>query len=236
MRGLSVLRLLCLFAFLCTGFAFAQQGDCTRDVIAPSGEIYNIASLSGQQINTGGTKPTYSISLCSNAFSNCGLCPVSGYCEHDEWFDNCIGSFASVVGMANGAGVELLYPAGEFGKSGSVRLLCTPGGPDLGTPTFSSAGLKQICTIPSGLACPGSGTGGRVSPGGVILIILLIAIILYLAGGAAYLRYRVGVEPGVQMIPNVDFWVLLPGLILDGASFALSGVKSGIARCRGQSS
>jgi len=235
MRRLTCPLSLFLSGLLFGALALAQQGDCTRDIISSTGDTYNIAELSGQRIDSALPKPTWSISLCKNAFSNCGLCPVSGYCEHDDWFDNCIGSFTSVVGMANGAGVELLYPAGEFGKSGTVRLMCTAGAPALGKATFTSAGLQYICTVPSSVACPGAGgAGGRVSPGGVILLIILIAVIIYLVGGALYLRYRVGVDPGPQMVPNIEFWILIPGLILDGAIFVIQLSKTGIARCRGE--
>ncbi len=39
-----------------------------------------------------------------------------------------------------------------------------------------------------------------------------VAVVVYFAGGIAYMRFKNHAE-GLDMIPNLEFWASLPGLI-----------------------
>ncbi|KAG5882995.1 hypothetical protein JTB14_033452 [Gonioctena quinquepunctata] len=63
-----------------------------------------------------------------------------------------------------------------------------------------------------------------LSGGSVFLIILIVVGAIYFVGGALILYFIRGAR-GQEMIPNVDFWKNLPGLVKDGVIFLLSGCK-----------
>ncbi|CAH1109715.1 unnamed protein product [Psylliodes chrysocephalus] len=63
-----------------------------------------------------------------------------------------------------------------------------------------------------------------MSGGSVFLLILFIVASIYIIGGAALLYFIRGAR-GVEMIPNIEFWKNLPGLVKDGAIFLLSGCR-----------
>ncbi|XP_072396066.1 cation-dependent mannose-6-phosphate receptor-like [Diabrotica undecimpunctata] len=63
-----------------------------------------------------------------------------------------------------------------------------------------------------------------MSGGSIFLLILFIVAGIYFVGGAALLYFIRGAR-GVEMIPNIDFWRNLPGLVKDGLIFLLSGCK-----------
>uniref|UniRef100_A0A6P7G7D8 Cation-dependent mannose-6-phosphate receptor-like n=1 Tax=Diabrotica virgifera virgifera TaxID=50390 RepID=A0A6P7G7D8_DIAVI len=63
-----------------------------------------------------------------------------------------------------------------------------------------------------------------MSGGSVFLLIFFIVAGVYFVGGAALMYFIRGAR-GVEMIPNIDFWRNLPGLIKDGLIFLLSGCK-----------
>eukprot|EP00043_Microstomoeca_roanoka_P017619 m.184651 g.184651 ORF g.184651 m.184651 type:complete len:870 (+) comp16673_c1_seq1:139-2748(+) len=65
-------------------------------------------------------------------------------------------------------------------------------------------------------------SGGRksgIDAGGVLLLVVFFAALIYLVGGMA-LNYR---SSGTPRIPHAEFWTELPGLISAGFAFTLSG-------------
>jgi hypothetical protein len=60
---------------------------------------------------------------------------------------------------------------------------------------------------------------GGISPGSVLLIIFFVLLVAYLLIGTLYMRFARGAQ-GAEMIPNVEFWGNLPGLVKDGVAFA----------------
>ncbi|CAG9863556.1 unnamed protein product [Phyllotreta striolata] len=60
--------------------------------------------------------------------------------------------------------------------------------------------------------------------GSVFLLILFIVASVYLIGGALVLYFIRGAR-GAEVIPNVEFWKNLPGLVKDGIIFLLSGCR-----------
>ncbi|CAL1535583.1 unnamed protein product [Lymnaea stagnalis] len=119
------------------------------------------------------------------------------------------------------------YPRVTFSTSDSrkaeVTMFCGP--------TYTSPQLDVVGeTIPgtvainmwSVCACPNSckrvdpiSADDGLSPGSVMLIIFFVLLIVYLCGGVAF-NYNKSRTVGREMIPNVNFWSALPGLILDG--------------------
>jgi len=61
----------------------------------------------------------------------------------------------------------------------------------------------------------GDGGSGGISGGWVFIIILVGVIFLYLAIGCAVRKFVMGAS-GIDIIPNVVFWLALPGLVKDG--------------------
>ena len=54
----------------------------------------------------------------------------------------------------------------------------------------------------------------------------------YFVGGTLYRKYRLQAS-GKDMIPNVEFWAALPGLIREGFEFTQLKVTTHVNRARG---
>lgn len=70
-----------------------------------------------------------------------------------------------------------------------------------------------------------SSSNGGLSTGSVLVIIFFLFATLYFVGGAVALKLLRGAE-GREMIPNYDFWVDLPNLVRDGATFVFNGCQT----------
>lgn len=57
-----------------------------------------------------------------------------------------------------------------------------------------------------------------LSTGSILLILFFVFLILYLVGGIIYKKIVNGAQ-GKELIPNIEFWTSLPGLVLDGCAF-----------------
>lgn len=57
--------------------------------------------------------------------------------------------------------------------------------------------------------------GSSLSGGSIFLIVMVCLIFVYVTGGVAF-QFFVRKQRGWEMIPNVAFWRMLPGLIVDG--------------------
>jgi len=88
------------------------------------------------------------------------LCDYAGFCEYQQWYDNCVGQwgYATPNGIrpslsfcigdipfflislfaADGSGVSLSYPGGEFGRTGVVNLVCNPQAGPIGNITIGN--------------------------------------------------------------------------------------------------
>ncbi|XP_055700282.1 uncharacterized protein LOC129799977 [Phlebotomus papatasi] len=77
----------------------------------------------------------------------------------------------------------------------------------------------------SPLACPQKVThSDGLSTGSVLMIILLVAFLTYLTIGIVVNLFVLGAR-GAEVIPNIQFWRSLPGLVMDGARFLQNGCK-----------
>jgi len=84
-----------------------------------------------------------------------------------------------------------------------------------------SANTKYACPIAAGAS--GKPAGGGLSGGSIFLIIFFTVSATYLLVGIV-VKWRVYNATGVEMIPNTEFWVGLPGLVRDGIIFVKNKV------------
>ncbi|KAK9888123.1 hypothetical protein WA026_000395 [Henosepilachna vigintioctopunctata] len=61
--------------------------------------------------------------------------------------------------------------------------------------------------------------------GKIFLITFLVICLLYFVGGACLLYFVRGAR-GLELIPNIDFWKKLPGLVKDGTLFIFGGCNT----------
>jgi len=129
--------------------------SCSLPMYTTTGHTYDISSLVGRTIRGMVKQQEYAISVCSSLPSSCGLCNFASFCEEEPWFDNCVGQFSSAVPNADGSGVTLYYPNGEFQRAGVLYLLCGTGAVNA---TITSNG--NVATFYTAAACP----AGTVAP------------------------------------------------------------------------
>eukprot|EP00004_Rigifila_ramosa_P007937 TRINITY_DN19122_c0_g1_i1.p2 TRINITY_DN19122_c0_g1~~TRINITY_DN19122_c0_g1_i1.p2 ORF type:complete len:229 (+),score=46.03 TRINITY_DN19122_c0_g1_i1:3-689(+) len=85
---------------------------------------------------------------------------------------------------------------------------------------------EYIIHFPTSLACDlGGDESGGLSGGSIFLIIFFVGTFLYCAGGVVY-NQRQGVT-GIEMVPNIQFWRELPGLVKDGCVFTKTKLTGG---------
>ncbi len=61
-----------------------------------------------------------------------------------------------------------------------------------------------------------------VGIGGLLLILLAVAIILYFIIGILFMKFKMKAE-GINIIPNVNFWKAIPFLFIDGIKLMFEG-------------
>lgn len=123
-----------------------------------------------------------------------------------------------------GTGVQIIYKNG--GCTATLRLVCNPNVPTLTVTglTPQPAQCNYVITAHSKQACrkPGTGKSGgkkRLSGGSVFLIIFFVSAAVYLIVGVIVKWKVMHVPVGVELIPNINFWREIPGLIADGFRF-----------------
>lgn len=87
---------------------------------------------------------------------------------------------------------------------------------------------RSTCVCPG--ACSkhggdGGGDGPEISGGWIFIIILISCIVLYLVGGVLYNKFK-NHATGIELIPNVAFWIALPGLVKDGHLYIYKKCRS----------
>lgn len=82
--------------------------------------------------------------------------------------------------------------------------------------------------LTSRCCCPGkchySAPSGSLSGGAVFIIILLVVLAVYLAGGMLFLRYSRGAR-GAEMIPNRVMWLGVVAYAVDGMRYSIQVVR-----------
>ena len=69
------------------------------------------------------------------------------------------------------------------------------------------------------------GSGGGLTWGGVMVIILSVVLVVYVGGMVAFAYFRQN-KRGKELIPNPDFWSSIPGLVKDGCKFSYEKARS----------
>ncbi len=99
------------------------------------------------------------------------------------------------------------------------------------TPTILSVTEPSACnyivSLHSDKVCHGG--SNHLSHSSSFLVMLLTIFIIYCAIGVAYKRNKLGVTDWKESIPNVDFWVEVPGHLKDGAVWVKDKVQAAVA-------
>jgi len=215
---------------------------CSK-VTATDGSKYDLSWFTQQGTHppmkgtTGGDIYKYEFQVCGTGFS-CGTVACStnnaGSCQ--SWADfmtpgsqACAGQSApqNLLGLPDGKGVSLSYVGGDTyqgnARKTNINLNCAPDETGWGTVFFDDSRQSELIftvTISSPHACPGGGGSEGLSGGSVILIILVVVIPIYLVGGMVFNKVRRNAT-GVELIPNLEFWKVVPGLVKDGFLFII---------------
>jgi len=88
-------------------------------------------------------------------------------------------------------------------------------------PTSDGQKCKYLIAMRHKSACKGSGgSSGGLSGGSIFLIIILCVSVTYFVGGIIFNKVKNNAA-GVDMLPNHEFWLGLPGLVADGFRFVI---------------
>jgi len=139
------------------------QKDCSS-ITGPGGEKYNLTPIVGTKLTTNDGFSDYSSTLCQDGLLNCGGCVAAGFCQDNEFFHDCLGTFASATVQGTGAGstVVLLYDKGDWGNSAQVKIKCNPNVDGVSTPVGEDFYKTIVCE--SKYACP-VGSNTPLDPG-----------------------------------------------------------------------
>ncbi|CAH1116041.1 unnamed protein product [Phaedon cochleariae] len=112
---------------------------------------------------------------------------------------------------------EIVYNNNHTSK---IELICD----DFKVPLFKTIdSINKEFAIASPKACLVVEPQG-MSGGSKFIIVLIIIISVYFIGGGLVM-YLIRGARGIEVIPNIEFWRNLPGLVKDGIIFLLSGCR-----------
>jgi hypothetical protein len=84
---------------------------------------------------------------------------------------------------------------------------------------YQFAPIEWCGFCPLGTGCAGGGGPSSFDDGWIFVIIVLCGLFLYFVVGIIVLKFVMHKE-GREIVPQVEFWAALPGLVLDGMKFA----------------
>ncbi|XP_052245421.1 uncharacterized protein LOC127854430 isoform X2 [Dreissena polymorpha] len=226
-----------------------MQTPCSCSMSDGSGDI-DLTSLSGPNgqpkfkdvLNTD-EGYYYSYSPCG-AFSEV-QCNDATACVLDENKDQSqqIGDSGRAAFKYDGDHVVVAYTSGTgVLKLTEVSLICDPTACDpIFVPNGEQGAGQFEMTLTTICACPGKcsasgptsgchsnhpskgGSAGGLSVGTILVIIFFVTLLLYLVAGLAYMRFRKQAT-GSDIIPNKEFWVVLPSHVLNGGKFVVAKI------------
>jgi len=115
-------------------------------------------------------------------------------------------------------GLKCSYTGGSDGRTVDVSYMCDK--VKYGVPAAAQVEGQDTAytiTFAGPAACPIL-SGGGMSGGTLFLILFPVAIVLYLGIGMGY-NYKVREIRGIEMIPQLEYWKQVPGLVKDGCIF-----------------
>jgi len=71
---------------------------------------------------------------------------------------------------------------------------------------------------------PPPANGKKLSGGSILLILLLVVAVVYITAGLLWNKFKAQ-KNGVELVPNLDFWTSLPGLVKDGIMFPINKIR-----------
>jgi len=124
-------------------------------------------------------------------------------------------------------GATLQFGNGTGGRSFEIDFQCVESA-GVGAPNFEVETPKLFYNFAwaSKVACPSgnvptpNGPGG-LSGGSIFLILLLCLVVVYVAAGITFNVVKKKAT-GKEIIPNVEFWGSIPGLVKDGVMFIVN--------------
>jgi len=145
-----------------------------------------------------------------------------------------MGKFSSVTYAALQSGAEGVvgtYTGGDGGRNMEIDFACDKNA-GTGSPKFAgeSPQLHYNFVWATSHACVKHGGGGGssskkgLSGGSIFLILVLVLVVVYFSAGIAFKKFRLHSE-GRDILPNVDFWTSLPGLVIDGFKFLINKAR-----------
>jgi hypothetical protein len=128
---------------------------------------------------------------------------------------------AAAPGFQN-FGVTIQFTQGDMDRKMEIDFKCDPNA-GIGSPAFSNELPTHHYNFQwvTEFGCPAK--GGGLSPGSIMLIIILCLIVVYVVAGILFNKFKRGLN-GIEMIPNVEFWISIPGLVKDGVMFLVGKI------------
>jgi len=128
---------------------------------------------------------------------------------------------ATAPGFQN-YGVTAEFLQGDLDRRMEIDFKCDPNA-GVGAPVFQNEAPTHHYNFlwVSQFACPVA--GGGLSPGSIMLIILACLVVIYLVAGILFNKFKRGLN-GIEMVPNVEFWISIPGLVKDGVMFLVNKI------------
>jgi len=126
-------------------------------------------------------------------------------------------------------GATAKFSNGGGGRAFEIDFQCMESS-GIGAPSFEVETPSKFYNFQwaSKYACPTNrppppppGTGKGLSGGGIFLIIVAVLFVVYVVAGITYNKVRKNAT-GKELIPNVEFWFSLPGLVKDGVMFIVN--------------
>ncbi|KAL6079644.1 Autophagy-related protein 27 [Balamuthia mandrillaris] len=137
-----------------------------------------------------------------------------------------------------GTGFTIHLTDGDGGRTSTIKFVCNRDAP----PSFRCDLIEDAdhrFTFTSKYGCPtnerssgGDEKSGGLAGGWIFIICLVCVTVVYLVGGVLWQKYKKE-ESGWELIPNLQFWKALPGLVWDGCKYTGRTLHSLYLRLRG---
>ncbi|KAK7465960.1 hypothetical protein BaRGS_00037498 [Batillaria attramentaria] len=210
---------------------------CTMD----DGSVIDVSSLGGS-----GGKPKfenvqgedqylYSVDPCQ-AFTQ-GTCQDAAVCQvsADKSAFYQAGDASSASWSYDGTNAVVFYESDtDTIRQSFVTYICDReadpptlralGETDPGSATYYFE-VRSKCGCLNG--CGGGNTADEgLSPGSILLIVVFVLVFVYLAGGMVFKRTQ-RQATGAEMVPNIEIWRAVPGLVWAGCGFTFGKLRGG---------
>jgi len=237
------------FFIICICIVYGQNStNCV-----PSNSTYDLSKLASKDSNyefIDSENTTWLLNFCQVlvntsliASSGCGAgdcsaCQIDNSNPDDPNF-SCIGKLPITYttieagNVTNNTdttkGVIAVYSGGKscqnkLPRTLTVTVLCGLG--DGGLVNASEVGKSGSCLYGMQFNSSKLCGGGGFDIGWIFVILVVSLAFIYLVVGSIF-NWKTKGASGIQMIPNYEFWMELPGLLKDGFSFLLHKISCG---------